>query len=392
MLDGAVNIAFPGISRAFGVPVTSIQWVVITYIALFAATLLPAGRLADRVGPARVFRLGVGLSGAAFVGCGLAPGFGWLLGARILQGVGAGLVFASAPALVTLATPEARRGRALGAFNLAASLGMVLGPLVGGVLVGHWGWRVVYLGRLPLVAAAWLLARPGLPGADEVREAPREGRPSGPLVADPWTFARANLAHLLANVALFSIWLLVPYYLLEARGFHAGLGGLFFATNAIAWACATPLGGWLADRGGGRWLAPGALVAEGLGLYLVSRLDGTSSPGAIVLALALAGGGFGLFLVPNMHFVMSALPAARQGLAGSVFTLMRTVGVILGASVATWVYARRRDGHPLLLLAPALAEAAAFRDALAVASAVALAAALVSLRTSGGRPAAATPP
>ena len=152
-LDTAVNIAFPAISAAFQVAATSIQWIVLTYMVTFAVALIPAGRLADRIGHARVFQGGLVLTGVAHVLCGLAPAWAWLLGARVVQGLGAALVMASAPALVTLSTEADRRGRALGRLGLAASLGAVVGPLGGGVLVGALGWRVVYLGRLPLVVA-----------------------------------------------------------------------------------------------------------------------------------------------------------------------------------------------------------------------------------------------
>src|SRR5262245_5316592 len=174
-LDAAVNIAFPAISAAFGVPATSIQWIVLTYMVTFAGVLVPAGRMADRIGHARVFRAGIALTGLAVIFCGLAPTWAWLLGARIGQGVGAGLVMASAPALVSLATRAGQRGRAFGRLGAAASLGAVLGPLGGGILVGALGWRVVYLARLPLVLVTLGLSRT-LPE----RAAPRESASQDP--------------------------------------------------------------------------------------------------------------------------------------------------------------------------------------------------------------------
>ena len=143
-------------------------------MATFAVALVPAGRLADRAGHARVFRAGLVLTGVAHLLCGLAPAWSWLLGARVVQGLGAALVMASAPALVTLATPPGRRGRALGHLGLAASVGAVIGPLGGGALVGALGWRVAYLGRLPLVLLSLGLApAPAGPEAGRRRRAPR---------------------------------------------------------------------------------------------------------------------------------------------------------------------------------------------------------------------------
>ena len=390
-MDTAVNIAFPAISAAFQVPATSIQWIVLTYMVTFAVALLPAGRLADRIGHARVFVEGLVLTGVAHLLCGLAPVWGWLLGARVVQGLGAALVMASAPALVTLSTEADRRGRALGRLGLAASLGAVVGPLGGGILVGMLGWRIVYLGRFPLVILALGLSRalpgkhvsPGSTHADigaPPTAVPRDASPAGRGargLSDPRTFVVANAAHLLAFVALFAVWLLVPYYLIDRRGFPAGLGGVLFAIGPLAQACAAPLGGRLADRGAGRWLAPLALAIEGVGLWLTGRLDDVATPARIALALGLGGFGSGLFLVANMHYVMAALPPARQGMAGSLVALMRTVGVVAGANVTTAVYAARLSTHAHL--GEAGAASSAFTDTFGVAAAIAGAAALLSL-------------
>jgi MFS family permease len=389
-LDGAVNIAFPSISVAFAVPATSIQWVVLTYIVSFAGALIPAGWLADRVGHARIFRGGLATAGLANLLCGLAPGWAWLLGARVLQGLGVALVMASAPALVTLSTDPGRRGQALGHLGLAASLGMVVGPLAGGVLVGVLGWRVVYLGRLPLVMLAlalsrelpavggslWL-ARPAAAGVAPVAAAskPRTGLRRD--LRDPRIFVLANAAHLLANAAHFPVWLLVPYYLIDRRGFAAGLGGLLFTTGPLAWACVTPLGARLVDRSGGRWLAPLGLAVLGLGLWLTGWLDDGASSIRIVSALGIGGLGYGLFVIANLHYVMGALPPARQGVAGSLVALMRTAGIVVGANVATAIYAARLSANAGL--GPHAAAAAAFADVFAVAAAIAVVAALLSL-------------
>jgi MFS family permease len=388
-LDSAVNIAFPAISAAFGVADTSIQWIILTYVVTFAAVLIPAGRLADRVGHGRVFRAGLLLTGLAHVLCGLAPAWAWLLGARVVQGLGAALVMASAPALVTLSTDPSRHGQALGRLGLAASAGMVLGPLAGGALVGLFGWRVVYLARLPLAALALGLGRglrPAAGGRGPAFPGVSAGTAPAARVTDVRTLVLANAANLLANAALFAVWLLVPYYLLDRRGFPAALGGLLFAAGPLAWACGSPIGGRLADRGAGRWLAPLALGVQALGLWLTGRLDDRASAVEVVAALGIGGAGYGLFVVANTHYVMGALPRARQGIAGGLVALMRTAGIVLGATLTTAVYASRLSAHAALGPSPAVA--AAFADAFRVAAAIAAVAAVLSLvppasRTSG---------
>jgi MFS family permease len=403
MLDAAVNIAFPAISAAFGVPATAIQGVVLAYVVTFALALLPAGRITDSAGAGAALRAGLALTAGSQLACALAPTWGWLLLARVAQGLGAALVMASAPALVTLTTPARRRGRALGRLGLATSAGGVLGPLLGGFLVGLLGWRVVFWGRAPLAALALGLARrvglapdgpgaepapgsPALPdpvaGAPAPRDAPAR-RPPRALAVGPGPLVLANAANLLANAALFAVWLLVPYYLIDRRGFSAGVSGVLFMAGSLAWAVAAPLGGRLADRGAGRWLAPLALAVEGAGLWFTGRLDAAASPLTVAGALALGGFGYGLFHVPNMHYVMSALPPARQGIAGSLVALMRTGGIVVGAALTTRVYGDRLARHAAAGLAPAAA-GLAFQDALTAAAGLATVAAALALLVPAG--------
>jgi predicted MFS family arabinose efflux permease len=325
-----------------------------------------------------VFAAGLAVTALALLACGAASSVAALLVARGVQGVGAALALGSAPALVTLAAAGAARTRALGWYNLAIFAGGVLGPLAGGAGVAAWGWRTVYLARVPLAALALGLA---WPRARREVGAPARPAPAGSslrtLVASP-RFARANAANLLANAALFAVWLLVPYYLIDLRGLAPGPAGLLFAVGALATALGAPLGGAAAAWPGARWLPAAALGLEALGLGLVARLDGGSSPAAIGLALAVGGGGLGLFTVPNMHDVMGALPPTHQGRAGSLVALMRMGGILVGARLTALVY-DLRVAHRMAGPSPAAAAGGAFGDTFVAAAAVAVLAAGLSL-------------
>jgi MFS family permease len=379
-LDSAVNIAFPAISRAFDVSVSGIRWVIVVYVLTFAALLLPFGALADRVGHRRVFAVGLAVTAAAFLASGSARTFAGLLAGRAVQGVGAALTFAAAPALVTLAVPPSRRGRALGWLSLAIWGGGGIGPLAGGVLVAGFGWRAVYLGRVPIAAIALGLTpllRSGPPPRPTAPSPPKD--PPLSSGTDRRTFALANALNLLANAALFFVWLLVPYYLVDRRRMDAAPAGLLFGAGALASAVAAPLGGWCADRSRAGWLPPLGLAVEAAGLLLTSRLGDGSSTVTIAVALALGGAGLGLFVVSNMHYVMSALGRTHQGRAGSLVTVMRMAGIVAGATLATWTYGARLDA--LTAAGAAAPDAAAFTHAFHVAAAIAGAAALLSLVT-----------
>jgi MFS family permease len=156
--DSSVNFAFPFITRAFGLPIPAIQWVVIAYTLTYAALMLVFGRVGDVLGYRRVFLTGSLWSAIAFVLCALAQSYGALLGARVLQGVGAALVLSCGPALATSLHSESSRTRVLGIYTMVIGLGGALGPLVAGALVPLIDWPAVFWFRAPLALLAFLLA------------------------------------------------------------------------------------------------------------------------------------------------------------------------------------------------------------------------------------------
>src|SRR5687767_9580579 len=163
-LDSTVNIAFPAMAAGFGVPPERMRWVIIAYVFTYAIMSFAGGAWADRVGHARVFGAGLAISGFAFLLAGLAPDFGWFLAARVVQGFGGGLVYGTAPGIVTAAAAPGARGRALGFMNAAMGLGYCVGPLMAGALVEDLGWRSIFYARVPMAVAVLAWALPALRG------------------------------------------------------------------------------------------------------------------------------------------------------------------------------------------------------------------------------------
>ena len=161
-LDLAVNVAFPAITAAFELQTQAIRWVVAAYVVSYASLMLAFGRLGDIVGYRRVFRAGLVLGAAAFVLCGLAQDYPWLLAARIVQGVAAALLLSCAPALATSLFEESRRLWVLGAYASMAAMAAVLAPLLGGASIAALGWAGVFWFRVP-IAVLTLLLLPLLP-------------------------------------------------------------------------------------------------------------------------------------------------------------------------------------------------------------------------------------
>jgi MFS family permease len=367
-LDSIMNVAFPAIAAAFAAPPEQMRWVIICYVGTYALTAFVGGALADRVGHGRVFRVGLALSAVAFVVAGAAPTFGWLLVGRVLQGLGGGCVYGTAPGIVTLAAAPAARGRALGFLGAAMGLGLSAGPLAAGVLVDHVGWRAIFHVRVPLALLAFGAALAALPAAS----APRAPRlvAAADLMRRP-VIAASALAFV-ANAGIFSIWLLAPFYLVAARGLDASAAGVLFMLTPLGTTLAAAPAGRLADGIGPRVLVATGLGLEALGLGLLSRADATTPIALLAAALFGAGFGLGLFQVPNMAVIMAAFPSGQQGAAGGLAFLARTLGTVAGVAALAQLFAARR-------LAIGLG-AAAVEGFLMAALAVALAAVLAALR------------
>jgi EmrB/QacA subfamily drug resistance transporter len=436
-LDSALNISFPAITAAFSLEVSSIQWVIVGYVLPHASLLLGCGRLADVWGHGRVLTCGLLVSAVGFFGCGLAPSFGWLIAARVGQGVGAALMSGSAPALVTLAVPSEARGRALGIFQMSMAAGYALGPLVGGVLVDLFGWRAVFLFRLiPALLLVWL-ATAKLPALRERRSAQgfdlvgaltlaaslaslllsiSQGRRVGWSSSNVITlglffvmcfstfiiterrvrapvvnlslfqhppFVIANLLAVFANCARFAIGLLVPYYVIDVLRYPATTGGTLMLAAALMTPLAAPVAGRLSDRFGTAVLSALGLALEALGLWMISRLDAQAEYLFVALALSVVGLGLGVFEAPNMSFVMGSISRGQQGVAGSIANMMRTLGIVFGATLWSMLFDERRQFHLKQLAIPEPAAfqifVPAFQDVFMVAAGLCVAAFVLSL-------------
>src|SRR5215471_2890742 len=411
-LDTAVNIAFPAITAAFGIAVTTIQWVVICYVLTYASLLLGCGRLGDIIGHKRVLLFGLGWSAISLYLCGWAPTFGWFLFFRGLQGIGTALVLSCAPALVNLAFPEAQRGTVLGMYTMLTAVASTLGPLLGGQLVALWGWSAVFYFRVPLALIAAVLTacwvqqpvhvRPGQ-RFDSLGAAALTAAIAGLLLAlnqgnrlgwsalptlllaggacgclgfciwyelrcaEPvidlrlfrhTAFSIANMAHVLVNIASFTVLLLVPYYLLNTYQASALVGGVFLAMSPLGTMLAAPVGGWLLSRCASRHLSVCGLGLVSVGLLGISQWHTHAATALIVGMLGLQGFGLGLFQVANMDFVMGVIPRQQQGVAGSLTMLTRTVGVVAGVTLGSFLLGLLQSRYTMQL-ATAGASAAA---------------------------------
>ena len=359
---------------------------------------------------------------------------------RILQAVGATMLYAAGPAIVTEAFPSNERGRALGIMTMGGQVGMAVGPLFGGWLVSAFGWPAIFWARAPIalllgLASFWVIrdlaaargrgrfdfggaATLGLAmvallfGINQAGTlgwaAPLplslfaasaalfalfiwlEARLASPMVDLALfrnrLFTAANLTNLLSNLTMFGVWLLVPYYLVLGLGLTPVVSGLLLSCVPTATALVSPLAGWLSDRIGSWSLSLGGLVLQVVALLLIARLDASSPIFQVAGSLVLLGTALGLFLAPNLSYIMGSVPRDHLGVASGMVTTMRSLGVVTSVALLTAIYTARSAEYNPDASGPGDAGFVipAFQDAFTVAALLCLVA--VGLALIRGRP------
>jgi MFS family permease len=376
-LDGnIVNVALPTIAHELGAAVARVQWVVNAYVLAITATLILVGRLADRIGHRAVYAGGLLLFTFGSALCGIAPGLGALVAARVLQALGASAMMAIGPAVVTASFPPAMRGRALGVVGTVVAIGLTAGPPLGGFIVAALSWRWVFYVNLPvgIAGAAWAL-----------RILPRGGGAAGgPLVDRSLfripVFSTGLAAGFLSYAAMFTQTLLTPFLLARVLGLPPGLLGLAMVSVPVALSVASPLSGWIADRFGGGWLPVAGMAALAAALVALSFAGPDDAVLSVAARLGLAGFGMGMFQSPNNAAVMSSLPRERLGSGGGLLATARNGGMAAGIGLAAAVVALRAS--------PAAADAgflSAYALSLRAGAALAVVAAGISLLAPAAR-------
>lgn len=337
-LDGnIVNVALPTLGRELGAEVGALQLVVNAYLAAISLTLIPLGRLGDRLGHRRVYAAGLLVFTLGSALCGLAPDLERLVAARVVQALGASAMMAIGPAAVTAAFPSERRGAALGAIGTVVALGLTAGPPLGGLILSRLSWHWVFLVNLPVGAAGFLWARRVLPRGGGAAGGPLLDLGLFRLPAFGWGLAAGALSY----AAMFSQTFLTPFFLARLLGLAPGPLGLVLVSVPLALSVASPLSGWLHDRGLGRGLPAAGMLLLAAGLLALSFGDGAEPVGSVALRLAVCGAGMGLFQAPNNTAVMNALPRPRLGQGGGLLATARNAGMAAGVALASALFALR---------------------------------------------------
>jgi MFS transporter, DHA2 family, methylenomycin A resistance protein len=382
-----VNTALASIGNSLGGGVSELQWVVSTYTIAFAAFILTAGALGDRIGAKRVFMAGFAIFTAASLACALAPSAAILIAARFVQGFAAAILVPNSLALLSHAYPDDKsRGRAVGTWAAGASLALTAGPLVGGGLIALVGWRSIFLVNLPIgLAGLWLTWRYAsettrsrqreidLPGqiaaiaalgclAGAIIEGGvlgwgnrwviagfaasavlamlfilREARAPQPML--PLSlfrhrmFAMTSLIGLLVNVAVYGLIFVFSLYFQTVNHLSPFMTGLAFVPMMGAVLPVNLIAPRIAERiGAPATIGAGAALAAAGSLAMLGIEPGTSY-WAICVQLIAVSTGLGLLVPPLTSTLLGSVEKSRSGIAAGVLNATRQTGSVLGVAL-----------------------------------------------------------
>jgi EmrB/QacA subfamily drug resistance transporter len=394
-IDGSiVNVALPTLVRDLNTNFATIQWVVLAYLLTMATLMLSIGRLGDMIGKKPIYNAGFVVFTIGSVLCGLSPSVYWLIAFRVLQAVGAAMTLALGAAIVTEAFPGKERGRALGLIGTIVSLGVIIGPTVGGVMIEALSWHWIFFVNLPIGIIGTIMAWRFVPNF----------KPLGRQRFDYWgalTLFISLLALLLALtlgqqlgfsnsliLLLFGIWfifltlflvietravqpmidlrifrnilfsvnlvtgfmtfvaiagifILLPFYLEDVLNYDTQQVGLLLAVVPVGLGIFAPIAGALSDRFGTRPITVLGLFVLLVGYVAVTSLSTETTTWGYILRLFPIGIGMGIFQSPNNSAIMGTVPRERLGVASGLLSITRTLGQTVGIAILGALWASR---------------------------------------------------
>jgi EmrB/QacA subfamily drug resistance transporter len=432
-LDGSiVNIALPTLTKFFKTDVTTIEWVVMAYLLTITSLLLSLGRISDMVGRKNIFAGGLVLFTIGSGLCASSTTEGQLIIFRVFQGIGAAMVMATGVAIITHIFPPRERGKAMGLIGTVVSIGSLAGPVMGGFLIQNVGWQSIFYINIPVgifgtVMALKILQKEETTTRNQTFDIPggltlfislislllalSEGQEKGwgssfilslfvssivffilfvrieTKTKQPVLdlvhfrnrqFAAANISALISFMAMFSVILLMPFFLQDQLGYSTEKMGFVFMSVPLVMSVVSPLSGWLSDRTNSHVLSSIGIGISALSILSLGYLSLDSSFIDVALRLCFLGLGMGLFQAPNNSIIMGSLPKEQLGIAAGVMGTMRNMGMVIGVAVSGAVFSNRFAYYGNAFLP-------AFRDAYIVSAIICGIAVLISLVRSRSR-------
>ncbi|MDX9771825.1 MAG: MFS transporter [Bacteroidales bacterium] len=388
-MGSSVNLALPSIGEELSLNAITLNWIISSYMLTTSILLLPAGRLGDILGRKKVFTAGMIIFTLTMVLLTFTPGIKWLIGARILQGVGGAMMFGTNMAILTSVFPPGERGRAMGINVTAVYIGLASGPFLGGLLTRYLGWRSIFAFLVPLGIISLILIYRRM--KDEWAEAKGESfdwqgaliyglsmaavmygfsklpHPQGwvlttsglilfalfilreksttqplfdiTLVSGNRVFAFSSLAALIHYAATSAIGFFLSLFLQYIKELGPRDAGFVLMSWPLTMALISPAAGKLSDKHN-----PGVLASIGMGitsagLIMLCFISSDTSVLFIITVLVVMGAGFSLFSSPNSNAIMSSVEKRQLGNASGMLGTMRNVGQTFSMAIALMLLA-----------------------------------------------------
>lgn len=394
ILDTTImNVALPHIMVAFGTDVESARWVTTGFLSAAACSMPLTGWLGRRVGYGKLYLAALGTFTLGAAASASALDINSLIAARVLQGLGAGMIQPASISLLTRAFPPEYRGRAFGIWSIGVMTAPTLGPTLGGFLI-HWiNWRAIFTMSLLVGLFAILVAMLTIPREHEEDPVPfdglgylllatflisallavangeRMGWDSGPILAGGALsastlllfilqelgnahpivplrlfripdFSLAMLISLYRSLGLFGTVFLLPIFLQQVQGRDSLSIGLIMMPGALSMVLCSPLVGWFTDRFGGRWPTVFGVIFLAYSLYLYHSLDALSALPIILLPQVFRGVGIALIMTPVITTGMNAVSYADTGYASWMLNLSQRMGAAFSISILSTLLQR----------------------------------------------------
>lgn len=381
-----VNIALPNITEYFGVTVALSQWILTAYLMSLLSLVLFFGRIGDFYGHEKLYMLGLCIFLISSLLCSISPSILGLVMFRVMQGVGAAMMISVSMGIVKKSFPRSELGRSLGIYAVAISIGLSLGPAIGGFLDTLGGWRTVFLVNIPigilsLILCYFILNRPGgeeakwdiygtllqficlfsvvyglsyieISGLDLQAYLIglvalitlfifiwNENRVEYPLLNLSFfrnrKFSAYNLALFFNYLSTYMILFIMPFYLQKVLHLKTNIIGLILTTAPLIMIFLAPISGILSDKFGSRYPAFFGSIISGLALFSMNQLTIFSSLTDVILRFALLGIGNAFFQSPNNRAIMAVIPSSLSGMASSIVITMRNLGMVFAVCIAS---------------------------------------------------------
>lgn len=390
-LDGSiVNIALPVMSKDMRIPMNQTEWIVSIYLMTVCACLPLFGKIGDSIGKIKIFRIGTLTFVIGSLLCGVTHTFELLLFSRIIQAIGASMTMSTNTGIITEVFPISERGRALGMIGAFVSLGSIMGPGLGGVILAKFTWEYIFLINVPVGLLTIILGQKVLP-----KDSTKSGNPidflgfllfattiltlfGGIFIGQELGYVH-TLPIVLIIIALMSMILfyrveinrdnpliqfslfknkvftlslltasmifvtnfftnvVIPFYLQNTRGYSASFSGLLMMVIPFTMIVGSPVSGYITDKVGAKLLTFVGLILITISQVLYLVLGQQTSLIFFVFASIFVGLGNALFQAPNNTLVMSNVEKKDLGVAGSLNSLARNLGMVIGISLSTTV-------------------------------------------------------